>query len=88
MNIDLLNEMAQVAGSTKSIGGVLNYHYNDGDLSLNLKRVNGVKLLYMLKQPPYFKSSTINGQLNLQNIKNLTGIINLTSSGRVNPKNC
>ena len=74
----------KVVGASKSLGGVLKYHYFKNGVDLKLSKIDGVKLLRFLAQKPYFKSSIISGAVNLQDLKKLTGVFNLKSTGKLN----
>ena len=74
----------RVVGSSKSLGGVLSYDYRGKEIALKLKSVDGVKLLRLLNQKAYLKSSLINGSINLTDTKNLSGVFNINSNGKLN----
>jgi hypothetical protein len=83
---NLKSKKFKVLGLSKSLGGLLKYNYKGNKVALNLKNVNGSKLLYLLKMEPYFVSSVISGYINIQNIKDLAGVFSLSSSGKLNNK--
>jgi hypothetical protein len=86
ITLNPLTKALRVVGESKSFGGVVRYDYRGKELNLRLKSVNGVKVLRFLGQKKYFRSSSVDASFTFQDVKNLTGVFNVSSKGELSQK--
>lgn len=75
----LKNKKIQLNGSTKSLGGKIDFDYNGKKLNADMKSIQMAKLLHMLNEKPYATGEVV-GKLKLSNLKNLTGTFELKTN--------
>ena len=83
---NLAKNIYQASASTKSLNGLLKATYTGKKASLVFKDVSVVKVLKMLSQPFYVTSGSINGVVNVADIKHLNGAFNIATNGVLNRK--
>jgi len=83
---NLAKKIYQLSASTKSLNGLLKVKYVGNKAEAKFKNISVVKILKMLSQPFYVTSGTINGVVNVTNIKHLNGNFNISTSGKLNRK--
>ncbi len=81
--VALKNNLPTVTGSTKSLGGIMDFNYSADTLIATLKKVHNATLLYKLGQPKYLSGLTT-ANAKLTSLKNLTGTFNVQTSGNTN----
>lgn len=83
---NLAKNIYQVSASTKSLNGLLKATYTGNKAKVVFKDVSVVKILKMLSQPFYVTSGSINGVVNVANIKHLNGAFDIATNGVLNKK--
>jgi len=81
--VSLKNNLPTVTGSTKSLGGIMEFNYSADTLIATLKKVHNATLLYKLGQPKYLSGLTT-ANTKLTSLKNLTGTFKVQTSGSAN----
>ena len=71
---------------SKSLGGSVKLHYQNGRLNVKLNKVLAPKLLYMAYQPHLLNSGIVNGVVKLSSTKPLNGLFSIASKGSLDTK--
>ncbi len=73
-----------VNGLTKSLGGSLQFVYNNNSANVKFKNIETTKILYMLNMPQYISKGFATGSIKLTNLNPISGIISIASNGIIN----
>ena len=71
---------------SKSLGGTVNLHYQNGRLNVKLNKVSAPKLLYMAYQPHLLNSGVVNAVVKLNSTNPLNGLFSIISKGSLDTK--
>jgi hypothetical protein len=83
---NLAKNIYQVVATTKSLNGVAKLSYSGNSAKATLKDISVVKILNMLSMQNYVTSGSINGIVDVKNIKHLNGGFNIATKGVLNKK--